>query len=61
MKCLALTSLLLVGCASDSGPVYMTKEIRFTPTGNAVIYECTDPCLPLESFDQVLPASLVQH
>lgn len=61
MKRLALISLLfLVACAGD-GPVYVTKEIRFSPTGNAVIYECTNPCLPLEAFDQVLPASLVQH
>ena len=59
MKRLALTSLLLLSACASDDPVYVTKETRFSATGNPILYECTDPCLPLEAFDQVLPASLV--
>ena len=59
MKYLALSSLLLLAACSSDGPVYVAKETRFSATGNPILYECTDPCLPFEEFDQVLPASLV--
>ena len=58
-KLATLAALLLLAACSSDGPVYVTKETRFSATGNPILYECTDPCLPLEEFDQVLPASLV--